>query len=70
MLNWAYKWYDPQGRLGIGEVAGQFTALALAGLAAAKPRTPRAGRRAPPVGLGVDKFIVGPLGFDKTGGEG
>ncbi len=39
MLNWAYKWYDPQGRLGVGEVAGQFTALALAGVAAA-PTTP------------------------------
>jgi len=37
MLNWAYKWYDPQGRLSIGEVADQFTALALAGLAAGKP---------------------------------
>ena len=46
MLNWAYKWYEPQGRLGIGEVAGQFTSLALAGLAAAPPRTARAGRRA------------------------
>lgn len=40
MLNWLYKWYNPEGRLGVQEVAGQFTALALAGLAA----------RAPPVG--------------------
>src|SRR5579875_3080078 len=32
MLNWLYKWYDPQGRLSIHEVAEQFTALALAGL--------------------------------------
>ncbi len=70
MLNWAYKWYDPQGRLGIGEVAGQFTSLALAGLAAPKPRAPRAGRRAPATGLGVDKFVVAPPGFDKTGAEG
>ena len=70
MLNWAYKWYDPQGRLGIGEVAEQFTSLALAGLAAAQPRAARAGRRAPPGGVGVDKFIVKPLGFDKTGAGG
>lgn len=34
MLNWAYKWYDPQGRLSVHEVAKEFTALALAGLAA------------------------------------
>jgi AcrR family transcriptional regulator len=32
MLNWLYKWYDPQGRLSVQEVAGQFTALALAGI--------------------------------------
>src|SRR5262249_51372765 len=41
MLNWLYKWYDPQGRLSVHEVAKQFTALALAGLAA----TPAATRR-------------------------
>ena len=35
MLNWLYKWYDPKGRLGVHEVAEQFTSLALAGLAAA-----------------------------------
>jgi hypothetical protein len=35
MLNWLYKWYDPQGRLSVHEVADQFTSLALAGLAAA-----------------------------------
>jgi AcrR family transcriptional regulator len=34
MLNWSYKWYDPQGRLSVQEVAEQFTSLALAGLAA------------------------------------
>ncbi|HKM69232.1 MAG TPA: TetR/AcrR family transcriptional regulator [Stellaceae bacterium] len=34
MLNWLYKWYDPQGRLSVQQVAEQFTALALAGLAA------------------------------------
>jgi TetR/AcrR family transcriptional regulator, cholesterol catabolism regulator len=39
MLNWAYKWYDPQGRLGIREVARQFTSLALAGVAAKPGRT-------------------------------
>ncbi len=44
MLNWAYKWYDPHGRLSIGQVAEQFTSLALAGLAATKPRASRAGR--------------------------
>ena len=37
MLNWLYKWYDPQGRLSVQEVAEQFTTLALAGLAANKP---------------------------------
>jgi hypothetical protein len=34
MLNWLYKWYDPQGRLSVQEVAEQFISLALAGLAA------------------------------------
>jgi hypothetical protein len=34
MLNWLYKWYDPQGRLSVQEVAEQLTSLALAGLAA------------------------------------
>jgi TetR/AcrR family transcriptional regulator, cholesterol catabolism regulator len=70
MLNWSYKWYDPQGRLRIGEVAEQFTSLALAGLAAAKPRGTRAGRRARQGGRGVDAFAVGPLGFDNTGAGG
>jgi AcrR family transcriptional regulator len=37
MLNWLYKWYDPRGRLGVREVADQFSALALAGLAGAAP---------------------------------
>jgi AcrR family transcriptional regulator len=36
MLNWLYKWYDPQGRLSVQKVAEQFTTLALAGLAADK----------------------------------
>jgi TetR/AcrR family transcriptional regulator, cholesterol catabolism regulator len=34
MLNWAYKWYDPNGRLNVHQVAEQFTSLALGGLAA------------------------------------
>jgi TetR/AcrR family transcriptional regulator, cholesterol catabolism regulator len=38
MLNWLYKWYDPRGRLGVRGVAGQFSTLALAGLAAAAPK--------------------------------
>jgi AcrR family transcriptional regulator len=38
MLNWSYKWYDPQGRLGVREVAEEFTTLALAGVAADRPR--------------------------------
>jgi len=38
MLNWLYKWYDPRGRLGVREVAEQFSTLALAGLAAASPK--------------------------------
>jgi uncharacterized protein involved in type VI secretion and phage assembly len=42
MLNWAYKWYDPQGRLGVQQVAEQFTSLALAGLAADAARVPTA----------------------------
>ena len=46
MLNWAYKWYDPQGRLSVQQVAEQFTALALAGLVAAEPRSTRSHRRA------------------------
>ena len=37
MLNWSCEWYDPQGRLSIQEVAEEFTALALASLAADKP---------------------------------
>lgn len=45
MLNWAYKWYDPQGRLSVQQVAEQFTSLALAGLAADKSRRAPAGSR-------------------------
>jgi TetR/AcrR family transcriptional regulator, cholesterol catabolism regulator len=50
MLNWSYKWYDPQGRLRIGEVADEFIALALAGLAA-KSAKPARSRRRPTLGL-------------------
>jgi AcrR family transcriptional regulator len=66
MLNWAYKWYDPQGRLGIGEVAEQFTALALAGLAAAPPHRARAKRPARSTGIGTAPCAAGSPGFDKT----
>jgi AcrR family transcriptional regulator len=38
MLNWAYKWYKPRGRLGVREVAEQFSTLALAGLSVASPK--------------------------------
>lgn len=45
MLNWLYKWYEPGGRLGMREVADQFSTLALAGLATGAPRRgARAGR--------------------------
>jgi AcrR family transcriptional regulator len=50
MLNWSYKWYDPQGRLSVREVAEEFTSLALAGIAADQPRAARARRRAIPAG--------------------
>jgi len=46
MLNWLYKWYDPQGRLKVQEVAKQFTSLALAGLVADRPN--RSARRRMP----------------------
>ncbi|HJU20049.1 MAG TPA: TetR/AcrR family transcriptional regulator [Stellaceae bacterium] len=39
MLNWLYKWYNPQGRLSVREVAEQFTALALCGLLAERERS-------------------------------
>ena len=45
MLNWSYKWYDPQGRLSVQEVAAEFTALALAGIAVDQPRVARTDRR-------------------------
>ena len=46
MVNWLYKWYDPRGRLSVREVADQFSAMALAGLAgAAAPRQRRPTRR-------------------------
>jgi AcrR family transcriptional regulator len=44
MLNWLHKWYSPGGRLSMREVADQFSALALAGLAAGAPRA-RASRK-------------------------
>ena len=37
MLNWAYKWYDPGGRLSFQEVAEQFSNMALAGLTTTAP---------------------------------
>ena len=40
MLNWLYKWYDPNGRLGPREIAAQFSALALSGLAAGHETAP------------------------------
>jgi TetR/AcrR family transcriptional regulator, cholesterol catabolism regulator len=40
MLNWLYKWYDPNGRLGPREIATQFSALALSGLAAGHETAP------------------------------
>src|SRR5271154_7546382 len=52
MRNGAYKGYEPQGRLSVREVAEQFTSLALAGLAAAKPR--RAPARTRPTLGGVE----------------
>jgi AcrR family transcriptional regulator len=45
MLNWLYKWYDPRGRLAVREVAAQFTALALGGLATTAPRRAARGAR-------------------------
>ena len=45
MLNWSCEWYDPQGRLSIQEVAEEFTALALGGLAANDPPAVRAPQR-------------------------
>ena len=40
MLNWLYKWYDPRGRLGVREVAEQFSTLALAGLVPPREHVP------------------------------
>ena len=45
MLNWSCEWYDPQGRLSIQEVAEEFTALALASLAANDGPAVRASQR-------------------------
>ena len=69
MLNWASKWYEPQGRLSVVEVAEQFTSLALAGLATVPP-APRTGARAIRGGRDMGAFVVGPVGFDNTGAEG
>jgi AcrR family transcriptional regulator len=41
MVNWLYKWYDPNGRLSVREIAAQFSTMALAGLTAAE----RSGKR-------------------------
>ncbi|MGH7030450.1 MAG: TetR/AcrR family transcriptional regulator [Stellaceae bacterium] len=68
MLNWAYKWYDPRGRLSVREVAEEFTSLALGGLAATGPQGAGASRRAIPGDLGVP-FVAGRHGFDNTGSE-
>jgi AcrR family transcriptional regulator len=64
MLNWAYKWYDPQGRLGVHEVAEQFTALALGGLVAAEQHVARPRRRAAADSAGM-RARRGAGGFDK-----
>ncbi len=69
MLNWAYKWYDPQGRLSIHEVAEQFTSLALGGLAAATAVGADPGLGATPGGLALP-YVAGRRGFDKTGSDG
>jgi AcrR family transcriptional regulator len=45
MLNWLYKWYDPQGRLSIQQVAEQLTSLALAGIVAERLDNARTRRR-------------------------
>jgi len=61
MLNWSYKWYDPQGRLSIKEVAQEFTALALAGLAKNEQQLRRTStglrkrQTRPSVRVGVDR---------------
>ncbi|MGH7047253.1 MAG: TetR/AcrR family transcriptional regulator [Stellaceae bacterium] len=66
MLNWAYKWYDPQGRLKVQEVAREFTALALAGLATAPPAARRSAAR------GRKRLTSGAevRGFDKSAAGG
>src|SRR5262245_9571955 len=45
LLSWRYQWYDPRGRLGVSEVAGQLSALALTGLAASAPPKARPVRK-------------------------
>jgi AcrR family transcriptional regulator len=57
MLNWLYKWYDPNGRLGPREIAAQFSALALSGLSAGPGGRPR---RANPSGEPPDAGRPGP----------
>ena len=57
MLNWLYKWYDPNGRLEPSEIAAQFSALALSGLNARRGGPPR---RAIPPGEPQDVVGLGP----------
>jgi hypothetical protein len=45
MLNWAYKWYKPGGRLGFWEVADHFTRRVLAGVTAVGSRNKLASER-------------------------
>ena len=66
MLNWLYKWYDPQGRLSVQEVAEQFTSLALAGLAAA-PAAPHRNRTKPST---LTHIPLAPLAGGEGRGEG
>jgi AcrR family transcriptional regulator len=55
MLNWLYKWYDPNGRLGPSEIAAQFSALALSGLS-----TGRGGRGRRVIQTGEPQDVAGP----------
>jgi TetR/AcrR family transcriptional regulator, cholesterol catabolism regulator len=54
MLNWSYKWYDPEGRLRIDEIADEFIAFALAGLAAKSDKPTRSRRPAIPAASHAD----------------
>lgn len=46
MVNWLYKWYDPRGRLGVGEIAAQLSTIALTGLGGVEPGKERASKGA------------------------